>query len=81
MLAYVPLVQEINNPIRWTSKETHINFQDVSFAYPNVPDVIVLKNLNFTISSGEYVAMVGTSGSGKSTVTYLLERFYDPING
>jgi len=42
---------------------------------------MVLKNLNFNISSGEYIAMVGTSGSGKSTVTYLLERFYDPIKG
>lgn len=53
-----------------------IQFVDVSFAYPTRQDFTVLKNLNFHIAAGEKVALVGQSGSGKSTIINLLMRFY-----
>ena len=58
-----------------------IVFENVTFAYPTAPDRPVLKNVNFTIRSGEKFAIVGPSGSGKSTVIQLIERFYDPQEG
>ncbi len=53
-----------------------ISFEDVSFAYPTRSELTVLKNLNFNIAPGEKVALVGQSGSGKSTIINLLMRFY-----
>lgn len=53
-----------------------IEFDNVSFAYPTRKDFQVLKNLNFKIEPGEKVALVGQSGSGKSTIINLLLRFY-----
>ena len=41
----------------------------------------MLKNLSFTIPSGKFTAIVGASGSGKSTIIQLIERFYDPVEG
>lgn len=54
---------------------------DLDFAYPTRPDMPVLQQLNLTLSPGEVVALVGHSGSGKSTVAALLSRFYDPQGG
>lgn len=53
-----------------------ISFQEVDFVYPARQDYTVLKSLNFNIRSGEKVALVGKSGSGKSTIINLLLRFY-----
>jgi ATP-binding cassette subfamily B protein len=53
-----------------------ILFDDVSFSYPTRLDYPVLKNLNFNIRAGEKVALIGKSGSGKSTIINLLMRFY-----
>ncbi|XP_061393524.1 multidrug resistance protein homolog 65 [Musca vetustissima] len=58
-----------------------IEFQDIFFAYPSRPDTIVLRGFNLKINEGETVALVGYSGSGKSTCVQLLQRFYDPIFG
>lgn len=58
-----------------------IRFENVSFAYPTRPDHIVLKDFNLTLRPGETVALVGASGSGKSTIASLVERFYEPTSG
>jgi len=59
--------------------EGKIEFKNISFAYPTRKDFQVLKELNFAIEPGEKVALVGQSGSGKSTIINLLMRFY-PVN-
>jgi ATP-binding cassette, subfamily B (MDR/TAP), member 1 len=51
------------------------------FAYPSRPDVTVLRNFTLEIEAGTTVALVGASGSGKSTIIQLLERFYNPHSG
>jgi ATP-binding cassette subfamily B (MDR/TAP) protein 1 len=58
-----------------------IQFKNVSFSYPSRPDVAIFKNLSLDIPSGKIVALVGGSGSGKSTVVSLIERFYEPLSG
>lgn len=58
-----------------------IEFQGVQFVYPTRKEFVVLKGLNFTIKPGEKVALVGKSGSGKSTIINLLMRFYPVSTG
>ena len=58
-----------------------IEFKNVTFSYPTKPDKIILKDLSFTINPGQNVAVVGLSGSGKSTIIQLIERFYDVNKG
>ncbi|KAL4767271.1 P-loop containing nucleoside triphosphate hydrolase protein [Aspergillus nidulans var. acristatus] len=64
-----------------TAVEGHIQLLDVVFRYPTRPDHVVLKNVSLSIRPGQYVALVGASGSGKSTIVALLERFFDPQSG
>ncbi|KAJ6394068.1 hypothetical protein OIU77_023324 [Salix suchowensis] len=61
--------------------EGHIEFRDVCFSYPSRPDVIIFNKFDLDIPSGKIVALVGGSGSGKSTVISLIERFYKPLSG
>ncbi|KAF8661855.1 hypothetical protein HU200_056814 [Digitaria exilis] len=58
-----------------------IEFRDVYFSYPTRPDEQIFKGFSLTIPSGMTIALVGQSGSGKSTVISLIERFYDPQRG
>nr|GMD91550.1 ABC transporter B family member 11-like [Ipomoea batatas] len=58
-----------------------IEFQNICYAYPTRPDVKVLCGFSFTVQNGMTVALVGKSGSGKSTVIALLQRFYDCDSG
>ncbi|HEY0655272.1 MAG TPA: ATP-binding cassette domain-containing protein, partial [Chryseosolibacter sp.] len=66
------------NAIKLSGK---IEFKNVSFAYPTRKDFQVLNDLNFSISSGEKVALIGQSGSGKSTIINLLMRLYPIEHG
>ncbi|CAK9179842.1 unnamed protein product [Ilex paraguariensis] len=63
------------------SKPFDIEFKMVTFAYPSRPDVIVLRDFCLKVKGGSMVALVGGSGSGKSTVVWMVQRFYDPIQG
>ncbi|KAI9169576.1 hypothetical protein LWI28_014310 [Acer negundo] len=58
-----------------------IQFKEVDFSYPTRPDTPILQRLNLKVEAGKTVGLVGGSGSGKSTVISLLERFYDPVKG
>lgn len=58
-----------------------VTFKDVRFHYPSRPDVPVLRGLSFSVDPGQTLALVGSSGCGKSTTVSLLERFYDPSFG
>ncbi|WOL17145.1 ABC transporter B family member 19 [Canna indica] len=64
-------------------EEVHgnIEFKDVTFSYPSRPDVIIFRDFSLFFPAGKTVAVVGGSGSGKSTVVALIERFYDPNQG
>ncbi|XP_032926696.1 ATP-dependent translocase ABCB1 [Catharus ustulatus] len=59
----------------------NITIKDVIFNYPNRPQVKILQGLNLKVEKGQTLALVGSSGCGKSTVVQLLERFYDPLEG
>ncbi|XP_051147745.1 ABC transporter B family member 19-like [Andrographis paniculata] len=64
-----------------SSKPLDVEFKKVTFAYPSRPNTIILNNFSLKIKSGTMVALVGGSGSGKSTVTWMIQRFYDPTKG
>ncbi len=58
-----------------------ITFDKVNFYYSSRPDVQVLREVSFHVSPGQQVALVGTSGSGKSTIAALIQQFYLPVSG
>jgi len=74
-----PEIKEKRNPISAKSLKGYIEFNDVSFGY--TPSNRVLKNLTFKVPSGRKVAIIGTTGSGKSTIINLIPRFYDVSEG
>uniref|UniRef100_A0A1A8GQ60 ATP-binding cassette, sub-family B (MDR/TAP), member 4 n=1 Tax=Nothobranchius korthausae TaxID=1143690 RepID=A0A1A8GQ60_9TELE len=59
----------------------NVSFVNVTFNYPSRPDVPILQGLNLKLKKGETLALVGSSGCGKSTTIQLMERFYDPQGG
>ncbi|KAM5533130.1 hypothetical protein V8D89_013178 [Ganoderma adspersum] len=58
-----------------------ITLEHIDFSYPSRPGVPIVKDLSITFPAGKTIALVGASGSGKSTVISLVERFYDPLAG
>lgn len=68
-----------NGSVTYTELKGDIEFENVTFGY--TPDKIVLKNINLFAHSGEKVALVGATGAGKTTITNLLNRFYDLDSG
>ncbi|XP_036176291.1 bile salt export pump isoform X4 [Myotis myotis] len=67
--------------VKWDNFQGQIDFVDCKFTYPSRPDVQVLNGLSISVSPGQTLAFVGSSGCGKSTSVQLLERFYDPDQG
>ncbi|CAH0391410.1 unnamed protein product [Bemisia tabaci] len=67
--------------IPYHSLKPEVEFDHVTFAYPTRPDQVILKDFCLHIPCGKTVAIVGTSGNGKSTIVNLLERFYDVQEG
>ncbi|CAM0871626.1 unnamed protein product [Alopecurus aequalis] len=62
-------------------KPMDVELRKVIFAYPSRPDLTVLNDFSLRVKFGSTVAVVGASGSGKSTVVWLVQRFYDPLGG
>ena len=77
---YKPKIKSRKNIVP-NQLDGEIEFKNVTFAYPLKPDVKVLKNLSTKIEKGKVVAIVGHSGSGKTTISNLIQRFYDPNEG
>ncbi|MBW7675549.1 ABC transporter ATP-binding protein [Chryseobacterium chendengshani] len=72
-------IEEIADPVSIDNLDTHIQFKDIGFYYDK--SNLILKNFNLTIPKGKTVALVGQSGSGKTTIANLLARFYDVSEG
>lgn len=79
MLDHPSCIAESSNPITCPKPHREIALQDVDFHYD--PSCPVLQKVNLTIPFGSTVAVIGSNGSGKSTMVQLLERFYDPTHG
>ncbi len=73
-------INDIENAVELNQFENHIAFKNVSFHY-NQSSQAVLKNVDFSIKSGQILALVGPSGAGKSTLVDLIPRFYDVTDG
>jgi ATP-binding cassette subfamily B protein len=74
-----PSVPETETPTPLTEPHGHIEFNDVQFAYSNGTEI--LPNFSLDIPAGQTIALVGTTGAGKSTLAKLVARFYDPVKG
>ena len=70
-----------NGSVPYTPLEDAIQFVNVGFHYPGQKKRKTLQGVNLTIAKGQTVALVGASGAGKTTMTDLITRFYDPVKG
>ncbi|TIB77671.1 P-loop containing nucleoside triphosphate hydrolase protein, partial [Wallemia mellicola] len=78
----VPFIDSASDEgLKPATVDGNISFTDANFAYPARPEVQVMKNFTATFPKGQLTALVGASGSGKSTSISLIERFYDPLSG
>ncbi|MBN1162021.1 MAG: ABC transporter ATP-binding protein [Dehalococcoidales bacterium] len=76
-----PVIKDPKSPVKFDGDiKGHVEFKNVSFRYPGAEDDL-LKNLNFTAKPGQTTAIIGSTGSGKSTLINLIPRFYDVTGG
>ena len=80
MLKNKPTIKDVENPIRLPEDKTSIEFKNVSFKYPGEEDY-ALKNISFKLENGKSLALVGKTGSSKSTILKLIFREYLPNEG
>ncbi|MEZ4520050.1 MAG: ABC transporter ATP-binding protein [Thermomicrobiales bacterium] len=76
----VPAIRTPENPVHLGTPKGVVAFEDVSFSYPGT-GVEVLSNISFEAQPGKIIALFGPTGSGKSTLTSLIPRFYDADSG
>ncbi|UPK99813.1 hypothetical protein LCI18_010748 [Fusarium solani-melongenae] len=84
---YLFWLEELQPSIRETAENRNVgptkfktlDIDRVQFSYPMRPDARILRGINLKIKQGQFVAFVGASGCGKSTMIAMLERFYDPV--
>ncbi|HIV99233.1 MAG TPA: ABC transporter ATP-binding protein/permease [Candidatus Ornithospirochaeta avicola] len=74
-------VTEAYDASEYEIKDGTVDFVNVSFAYPDEVDKIILSDVSFHIKKGERIALVGPTGAGKTTIINLVARFYDPLDG
>jgi ATP-binding cassette subfamily B protein len=72
-------IQQLPQPVKLQKTSGRLDFKNIRFGY--TPDSPILHNVSLTLYPGQTVALVGTTGSGKSTLVNLLLRFYDPLEG
>ena len=75
-----PTIQNPENPIT-ELEDGSVTFNNVSFKYKKEAERYAVSNLNFKIKSGEFIGIIGSTGSGKSTLVNLISRLYDTTNG
>ena len=80
MMAIAPDIEDAPDAVSLDKAEGGIEFQEVSFHYSNTNEE-VLSHVNLQVKPGDYVALVGTSGAGKTTLCSLIPRFYDVSSG
>lgn len=78
-----PSEVEVNDDLKNSQKviKGDIRIENIEFSYPTRSDVIVLKNISLHVNKGQKIALVGQSGSGKSTIVQLIQRFYNYQSG
>ena len=75
------ILQEVPDAKELSISEGEVDFRNITFAYPDEPDVEVLHDMSLTVKPGELIALVGPTGAGKTTIVNLIARFYDPVSG
>ncbi|GER54296.1 ABC transporter B family member 1 [Striga asiatica] len=82
VIDHKPSVERNNESgLELESLNGQLALKNVDFCYPSRPETRILNDFSLTVPAGKTIALVGSSGSGKSTVVSLIERFYDPTSG
>ena len=76
-----PLNPGSQDGLKLEDVEGRVELQNIKHIYPSRPEVCVMDNVSLVFAAGKTTALVGASGSGKSTIIGLIERFYEPIGG
>ena len=75
------ILQEIPDAAELKVTDGKVDFEHISVAYPDEPDVEIIHDLSLHVKPGEMIALVGPTGAGKTTIVNLISRFYDPVEG